>query len=75
VGQQTYGKASVQQVFDLSDGSSVHITSNKWLTPDRRQIDGQGLAPDYEIAITEEDRAQERDPQLDQAIEYLLQAR
>jgi carboxyl-terminal processing protease len=74
VGQKTYGKASVQQVFDLSDGSSVHITSNKWLTPDRRQIDGQGLAPDYEIPITDEDREQSRDPQLDRAIEYLLQS-
>lgn len=75
VGQKTYGKASVQQVFDLSDGSSVHITSNKWLTPDRRRIDGQGLAPDHEIAITDEDREQGRDPQLEKAIETLLQAR
>lgn len=74
VGQKTYGKASVQQVFDLSDGSSVHITSNKWLTPNRRHIDGQGLAPDFEIAITDEDREQGRDPQLDKATEYLLQA-
>jgi carboxyl-terminal processing protease len=73
VGQKTYGKASVQQVFDLTDGSSVHITSNKWLTPDRRQIDGEGLMPDYEIAITDEDRDQGRDPQLDQAIQQLLQ--
>lgn len=74
VGQKTYGKASVQQVFDLSDGSSVHITSAKWLTPERRQIDGEGLAPDYEIGISEEDREQGLDPQLDRAIQYLLEA-
>jgi carboxyl-terminal processing protease len=72
IGEKTYGKGSVQHVFDLSDGSSVHITAAKWLTPDRRQIDGQGLTPDQEILITEEDRAQERDPQLERAIEYLL---
>jgi carboxyl-terminal processing protease len=71
IGQKTYGKGSVQQVFDLSDGSSVHITSAKWLTPNRRLIDGQGLMPDLEMAITDEDRSQGRDPQLERAIEYL----
>ena len=72
VGEKTYGKGSVQQVFDLSDGSSVHITAAKWLTPDRRQIDGQGLLPDLEVSITDEDRTQGRDTQLERAIEYLL---
>jgi carboxyl-terminal processing protease len=72
IGQKTYGKGSVQHVFDLSDGSSVHITASKWLTPNRRQIDGQGLMPDQEVLITDEDRAQERDPQLERAIEFLL---
>jgi carboxyl-terminal processing protease len=72
VGEKTYGKGSVQQVFDLSDGSSVHITASKWLTPDRRQIDGQGLEPDIEVPFTDEDRNQGRDPQLERAIEYLL---
>jgi len=71
VGQRTYGKGSVQQVFDLSDGSSVHITASKWLTPNRRQIDGYGLAPDVEVPISDEDRNQGRDPQLERAIEEL----
>jgi carboxyl-terminal processing protease len=72
VGQQTFGKGSVQQAFDLSDGSSVHITSSKWLTPNRRQIDQQGLMPDLEVLITDEDRNQGRDPQLERALEFLL---
>jgi carboxyl-terminal processing protease len=71
IGQQTFGKGSVQSVFDLSDGSSVHITSSKWFTPNRNQIHGQGLTPDVEIIITEEDRTQGRDSQLERAIEYL----
>jgi carboxyl-terminal processing protease len=71
IGQKTYGKGSVQSVYDLSDGSSVHITSAKWLTPNRRQIDGQGLMPDMEVAFTDEDHSQGLDPQLDRAIEYL----
>lgn len=72
VGQKTYGKGSVQQAFDLSDGSSVHITASKWLTPNRRQIDQQGLVPDLEVLITDEDRDQGRDTQLERALEYLL---
>jgi carboxyl-terminal processing protease len=71
IGEKTYGKGSVQQVFDLSDGSSVHITSAKFLTPNRRQIDGQGLMPDFEVLLTDDDRSQGRDAQLERAIEYL----
>lgn len=71
VGQKTYGKGSVQSVFDLSDGSSVHITSAQWFTPNRRQISGEGLMPDVEVAISDEDRNQGRDPQLERAIEVL----
>lgn len=72
VGQRTFGKGSVQQAYDLSDGSSVHITASKWLTPSRRQIDQQGLTPDLEVLITDEDRNQGRDTQLERALEVLL---
>jgi len=46
VGQVTYGKGSVQQIFRLSDDSSIHITSAEWLTPKRNHLDGVGLQPD-----------------------------
>jgi carboxyl-terminal processing protease len=72
VGEKTYGKGSVQQVFDLSDSSSVHITWAEWLTPNRRQITGEGLTPDFEVAISEEDRSAGRDTQLERAIQYLM---
>ncbi len=71
IGERTYGKGSVQQVYDLSDQSSLHVTVARWLTPDRHQIDGQGLTPDVEIALTEEDRAANLDPQMERAIAYL----
>ncbi len=71
VGQKTYGKGTVQSVYDLSDGSSVHITYAEWLTPERRRISGEGLMPDLDVPVTEEDRSQGRDPQLERAIEYL----
>ncbi|HSH03475.1 MAG TPA: S41 family peptidase [Anaerolineae bacterium] len=69
LGAQTFGKGSVQLVYDLSDGSSVHITAAKWLTPNRQQIDQQGLVPDEAITITQEDVDNGRDPVLERAIE------
>jgi carboxyl-terminal processing protease len=73
IGEKTYGKGSVQLVYDLSDGSSLHVTVAQWYTPDNHQIQGQGLTPDTEAPLTDEDRAQNRDPQLDKALEYLRQ--
>ena len=71
IGTKTFGKASVQLIFDLSDGSSVHVTNARWLTPSMQEIDGIGLTPDIEIEYTAEDREEDRDPQLARALEYL----
>ena len=73
VGEETFGKGSVQLIYDLSDGSSLHVTAARWLTPDRHQIDGAGLTPDVEVALTEQDREQGRDPQLERAIQVVQQ--
>ncbi len=73
VGTVTFGKGSVQQVFDLGNGrGSVRITVARWLTPDERQIHGVGLTPDFEVVLTPEDFAAGLDPQLDMAIEILV---
>jgi len=68
IGQKTFGKGSVQYVFPLSDGSSVHITAKVWFTPSRRALDRVGLPPT--IAI--EPGADGHDPELNRAVEYLL---
>lgn len=68
---RTYGKGSVQSVFDLSDGSSIHVTSARWLTPDHKQIDQVGLEPDILVTITQEDIDRGRDPALERAVVYL----
>ncbi len=73
VGEETFGKGSVQLIYDLSDGSSLHVTAARWLTPDRHQIDGAGLTPDVEVALTEQDQEQGRDPQLERAIQVVQQ--
>jgi carboxyl-terminal processing protease len=74
VGMTTFGKGSVQIWSPLSDNQgAVRVTIAKWLTPNERTIHEVGLAPDFEIDLTEEDFAAELDPQLDKAIEVLEQ--
>jgi len=71
VGMQTFGKGSVQTLEDLKDGSSVKITVAKWLTPHGRSISEEGIAPDVEVDLTNEDYDADKDPQMDKAIELL----
>ena len=68
---KTFGKGSVQLVYDLSDGSSVHVTSAKWFTPDYNPIDKVGLEPDILVELTEDGAENGRDEVLERAIEYL----
>jgi carboxyl-terminal processing protease len=72
IGEQTFGKGSVQHILPLSDGSSLHVTVAQWLTPNRRQITGQGLTPDIVVARSADDISAGRDPQLAKAIEELI---
>ena len=46
IGETTFGKGSVQVILELSDGSSLHVTSARWLTPNGKVIDSMGLIPD-----------------------------
>jgi carboxyl-terminal processing protease len=71
IGLPTFGKGSVQLVFDLSDGSSVHVTSARWLTPNRKQLDQEGLQPDILVEITQEAIDSGIDEILERAITFL----
>lgn len=75
IGEKTFGKGSVQEVHELADGSSLHITVARWLTPDRHQIDKVGLEPDVVAPLSQEDRMNGRDTQLKQAQSWLEGAR
>lgn len=75
VGVTSYGKGTVQNWIPLSgDNGAVRITIAKWLTPNGNTIHDIGLTPDYVIELTPEDRQADRDPQLDKAVEVLLEA-
>lgn len=74
VGTKSFGKGSVQQLFDITDKpkTSIKITIAKWLTPNGISISHQGLKPDIEVKLDEEAYKKNKiDNQLDKAIEVL----
>ncbi len=71
VGDQSFGKGTMQQAMDLGGGAGLHVTIAKWLTPSRTWVHGVGLAPDFSVALDEKDPS--HDTQLDKAIQVLLQ--
>lgn len=72
VGTQSFGKGSVQQTMKITPDTLLKITIAKWLTPDGTSLSEGGLKPDYEVKITKQDVAGKKDPQLDKAVELLL---
>ena len=71
MGEQSFGKGSVQILEELEDGSSVKFTIARWYTPNDRSIDEEGVMPDEVIELSEEDFSEDVDPQLERALEYL----
>jgi carboxyl-terminal processing protease len=57
-GTITFGKGSVNILRQLSDGSGLYVTTARWLTPDGRLIEGEGISPDYELELEGEDAIQ-----------------
>jgi carboxyl-terminal processing protease len=73
VGEKTYGKGSVQEIKNLSDGNQLKVTVAHWYTPKGVNISKEGIAPDVEVKNSSEDYNAGRDPQLDKALELAAQ--
>lgn len=73
VGKKSFGKGLVQEINKLPDGSALHITIQKYLTPNGTDIHKKGITPDYTVDITEQDIKDNKDPQLAKACEILQQ--
>ena len=69
VGETTYGKGVVQNLYDLSGNTVLKVTTAEWYTPLDRSINGTGIEPDVEVERTYEDINAMRDPQMDKAKE------
>jgi carboxyl-terminal processing protease len=71
VGEKSFGKGSVQEVINLSGGAELKVTVAHWFTPSGKGIDKQGIQPDIEVKQTTDDFNNNRDPQLDRALQEL----
>jgi len=82
LGEKTFGKGSVQELKEFSDGSAVKITVAHWYTPKGRSIEENGIMPDVEVKLQkadfidnkDEDKDEDddqKDPQINRAIEIL----
>lgn len=67
VGEPTYGKGVVQNLYNLSNGTVLKVTTAEWYTPKDRSISGEGITPDIKVERTYEDINSMKDPQMDKA--------
>src|SRR6185436_2842129 len=55
LGEQTFGKGSVQSILPLQDGSALRLTTAKYYTPSHKVIHEHGISPDITVSMSEED--------------------
>ncbi|MFH1597628.1 MAG: S41 family peptidase [Patescibacteria group bacterium] len=71
VGEVSFGKGSVQELEEFTDGSLLKLTVAKWFTPSGLSIDEEGIEPDHLVELSEDDYNNDRDPQLDKAFNLI----
>ncbi len=71
VGEQTFGKGSVQELVKITDDTSLKVTIANWLTPNGKSISLKGLEPDVVVPYTLKDFEAKKDPQMEKALEIL----
>ncbi len=71
IGEQTFGKGTMQNLYDLDNGGGLQLTIARWLTPDGRWIHAQGITPDLPVAQSEASENGEPDAQLQAAVAHL----
>ncbi len=75
VGTKTFGKALVQTIQDMEDGSAIKMTVAKYYTPKGRSIQGEGIEPDYVVELPQDavmgEYKEGKDPQLAKAVELI----
>ncbi len=71
VGTNTFGKGSVQELVEITPDTALKITVARWLGPTGIHIPQEGIAPDVEVKVTDEDVKAGKDPQMEKAVEML----
>src|SRR5665213_356791 len=71
VGEQTFGKGSVQSILPLSDGSALRLTTAKYYTPSHKVIHEHGITPDIFVPMSQEEETDLHYKHLPGALEML----
>jgi len=71
IGEQTFGKGSIQVIENIPYNGSLKVTIARWFLPGGDSVSDVGITPDKEVELTVEDFDQDRDPQLDAALDEL----
>ncbi len=71
VGENTFGKGSVQELVDITPDTSLKVTIAKWRLPSGRHIDNDGLVPDILIKYPEDTNFEDEDVVLDEALKII----
>ena len=69
IGEKSFGKGTIQDAREFTDGSGLHITVAKWLTPKKEWVHNVGIAPDVVVERKSEDITAGVDKQLEKALE------
>ncbi len=75
LGEKTFGKGSIQEKIDLSEGAGIHVTVAKWILPDGRWINHKGVTPDIKVKLNLKEGntlSKKEDNQFKAAIEQLF---
>ena len=75
IGKTSFGKGTIQELQQLTNGESYKITTKKWLTSKGEWIDEKGIGPDIEITLNEEyynSPIEDNDNQLQAALQHLI---
>lgn len=71
VGEKTFGKGSIQQIEQIDSGGQLKVTIAKWYTPNGKNISKEGIEPDTQVTMSEQDIAIGNDTQKTQALDIV----
>jgi len=71
IGENSFGKGTVQELIPLPDGSALKLTIAHWVLPNGQILEGKGLTPDIKVSISDQDIQNKQDPQLQKALEVI----
>ncbi|MCY4023024.1 MAG: S41 family peptidase [Anaerolineaceae bacterium] len=71
IGQPTFGKGTMQNLFALDNGGGLQLTIARWLTPEGHWIHESGIVPDILVEQAVPTPPQDKDPSLQAAVEHL----